>query len=158
MDGDKQDPGYLHRAGSCFRHRAWAPRRRPGLGLSALAVPLPLLLCLAVFSRSGPAGRGACIPVRGTPQHLLGGPAAVALSHYAGGLKYTYRYCINDCCVLYLYCTVLRFHGSSITIYSPFLNTNYSTGWVQLVHVWLDYLCYRWSSCCCCCYANQSIN
>ena len=51
------------------------------------------------------------------------------------GLKYTYRYCINDCCVLYLYCTVLRFHGSSITIYSPFLNTNYSTGWVQLVHV-----------------------
>ena len=87
MDGNEQDPCYLHRSGSCLRHRAWAPRLWLYLGLSAVAVPLPMLLCLAVLSRSGPAERGARLPVHGTPQHLLGGPAAVALSYYAGGFE-----------------------------------------------------------------------
>ena len=119
VDGDKQDPGYLHRAGSCFRHSAWASRRRPGFGLSALAVPLPLLLCLAVLSRSGPAGGGACLPVHGTPQHLLGGPAAVALSHYAGGFKIYVP-------VLYqrLLCAILVLYGLAL---SRFFNYNLLT-------------------------------
>ena len=66
MDGNEQDPRHLHRSGSCLRHRAWAPRLWPNLGLSAVVVPLPMLLCLAVLSRSGPAERGARLPVHGT--------------------------------------------------------------------------------------------
>ena len=87
MDGNEQDPRHLHRSGSCLRHRAWAPRLWPNLGLSAVAVPLPMLLCLAVLSRSGPAERGARLPVHGTPEHLLGGSAALAIPYYAGGFE-----------------------------------------------------------------------
>ena len=68
-------------------HRAWAPCWRPGLGLSAVAVPLPLLLCLAVLSRSGPAERGACLPECCTPGHFLGDSATLAFPYYAGGFE-----------------------------------------------------------------------
>ena len=123
VDGDKQDPGYLHRAGSCFHHRTWAPRRWPDLGRSALAVPLPLLLRLAVFSRSGPAGGGACLPLHGTPQHLLGGPAAVALSHYAGGFKIYVPVLYQRllCAILVLYgLALLRFFNYNLLTVSKY--------------------------------------
>ena len=105
MDGNEQDPRHLHRSGSCLRHRAWAPRLWPNLGLSAVAVPLPMLLCLAVLSRSGPAERGARLPVHGTPELLLGGSAALAIPYYAGGFEYL-RTCTVPTTVVVLYCTV----------------------------------------------------
>ena len=105
MDGNEQDPCHLHRSGSCLHHRAWAPRRWPGLGLSAVAVPLPMLLCLAVLSRSGPAERGARLPVHGTLELLLGGSAALAIPYYAGGFEYIRTYTVPTTVVV-LYCTV----------------------------------------------------
>ena len=132
MDGNEQDPCHLHRSGSCLHHRAWAPRRWPGLGLSAVAVPLPMLLCLAVLSRSGPAERGARLPVHGTLGHFLGVRRRWPSLTMQVGLKYTYLYCTNDCCCAILYLYLYGSCALPVSFYSPVPNTEYSAGMVQI--------------------------
>ena len=57
------------------------------------------------------------------------------------GLKFTYLYCINVCCVLYGTVRFLRFYSSSkLHFYSLLSFTKYSAGRVQLLHGWLDFL------------------
>ena len=116
MDGNTQDPGHLRRFGSHPRHRAGTPCRWPCMGLSAVAASLPLLLCLAMFSRSSSAEGGPFVPVYGAPGHLLGIRRRWPSLTMQVGLLFTYLYCINDCCVLY--CTVRFLRYSALQIYN----------------------------------------
>ena len=125
MDGNTQDPGYLRRSGSRPRHRAGTPCRRPCLGLSAVAVSLPMLLCLALFPRSRSGEGGSFVPVHGAPGHLLGDSAPLAFPYYAGGFVVYVPVLYQRLLCAILYCTDLAlFSSSKLHFYSLFLMLN----------------------------------
>ena len=88
MDGNTQGTCHLHLSGSCCHHHTGTPPWRPGIGLPAVAVSLPvLLLYLEVFPRSRPDEGGGTQLVLGSPDNYMGDSAPPRVSDYAGGFE-----------------------------------------------------------------------